>query len=366
MLSCVSAGDIVDDDLALIARTGPHGVGSAEARSARERLVKLDIELLPRLLVAMDTPNVIAANWFRTIYEPLVTRELARPEPRFPLPVLKGYVLDGQRQGKPRRLVLELLDKLDPPFRASSLPGLLDDSEFRADAVTAVLAAAEKSAAAGDKDAAQKLFQNAFDHARQTDQVTTAAAKLKALGQEVSVSDHLGFITGWYLLGPFEAPDYTGFDAVFPPEQHPFSAVEMFKGASGPLAWKPHHTADPLGQFDLNAKIAVCKESVGYAYAEVESPREQKVQLRCGADDNLSVWVNGVKIFGRAQWLNGSRMDRFVAPAVMQAGRNEVLVKICQGPQHADPGVGNNWSFQLRFCDESGKGVGLKLLNPLK
>ena len=36
---------------------------------------------------------------------------------------------------------------------------------------------------------------------------------------------------------------------------------------------------------------------------------------------------------------------------------NELLVKVCQGPQHKDPQVANNWSLQLRFCDASGKGL---------
>jgi hypothetical protein len=35
------------------------------------------------------------------------------------------------------------------------------------------------------------------------------------------------------------------------------------------------------------------------------------------------------------------------------------LVKICQGPQHKDPQVPNNWSLQLRLCDADGKGLPL-------
>ena len=43
--------------------------------------------------------------------------------------------------------------------------------------------------------------------------------------------------------------------------------------------------------------------------------------------------------------------------AELKAGRNTLLVKICQGPQHKDPEVPNNWSLQLRLCDADGRGI---------
>jgi hypothetical protein len=84
-----------------------------------------------------------------------------------------------------------------------------------------------------------------------------------------------------------------------------------------------------------------------------------EAQLRCGADDNGTVWLNGERLFGREQWLNGTRFDRFVVPVRLRSGNNSLLVKVCQGPQHKDPEVPNNWSLQLRFCDVTGTGVGL-------
>ena len=92
--------------------------------------------------------------------------------------------------------------------------------------------------------------------------------------------------------------------------------------------------------------------------------REQAAQVRCGADDNCSVWLNGEKVFGRDQWLNGTRFDRFVTPIQLKAGRNTLLVKICQGPQHKDPEVPNNWSLQLRLCDAEGRGIEFKPKGP--
>lgn len=119
-----------------------------------------------------------------------------------------------------------------------------------------------------------------------------------------------------------------------------------------------------MGLVNLVQSLAAAKEAVGYAYAEVDAPRAMTGQLRAGADDNCTVWLNGEKVLARSQWLNGHRLDRFVAPVQFREGRNTVLVKICQGPQHKDPQVPNNWSLQLRFCDASGKGLPLRTVVP--
>lgn len=352
-----AAADDVDDQLKVIARTGPQGAGSFDARQARDHLAKQGVEILPRLLVAMDTPNLIAANWYRTVYEQIVARELSKPSPQFPLPLLKDYVQNPKRQGNVRRLVLALLDRLEPQFGPALLPALLDDPEFRTEAVAVVLKSGDAALAAGKREAARETYRRAFEHSRQADQVVAAAGKLKSVGEDVSVAGHLGIVVDWHLLGPFDAPGMSGFSRVFPPEEN-VDLKAAYDGQAGEkIAWKPYHTPDPLGQLDLNQALAATREAAGYAYAEVVSPREHAAQLRCGADDNCTVWLNGKKVFAREQWLNGTRFDRFVAPVNLLAGRNRVLVKICQGPQHVDPAVPNNWSLQLRFCDADGAGV---------
>ena len=101
-------------------------------------------------------------------------------------------------------------------------------------------------------------------------------------------------------------------------------------------------------------------EAVGYAFTEIDSPGSHEAQLRCSADDCLAVWLNGEKVFGREMWLNGTRFDRFITPVTLKAGRNRILVKVCQGPHHRDPAVGNAWTFQLRFCSPDGQGLTFK------
>ena len=361
---CVSAADEIGDLLAAVARAGPGGRGSVAARTATRRLSRSGLELLPRLLEAMDTDNIVAANWYRTVYETITRRELARdPLPEFPVSFLKTYFTNPRRQGRVRRLVLDLVERLEPGTREALVPGLLDDPEFRDEAVAAALSRGDRARQAGRTAEAIGEYRRAFRSARNPDQIGAAANKLKGVGQQVSVVAQMGFITHWYLLGPFDAPGTTGFELVLPPEKQVAAGVDLkatYVGkGGGRIKWLRHHSSDRLGQSNLIGAIAAVKEAVGYAYTEVISPREQTVQIRCGADDNLTIWLNGKQVLRRLQWLNGTRLDRFRTTAKLNSGRNRMLVKVCQGPQHKNPAVPNNWSLQLRICDAGGGGVGV-------
>lgn len=343
----------------LISQVGPQNPGSPEVRRERDALARHGTEILPQLLQAMDTTNVVAANWYRTAYDEIVARELARPELDFPLDALRAYAADSERQGRVRRAVVALLDRLEPGFASHFVPARLDDPEFRADAVDAALAAGAKAEATGDRPEAIVQFRIAFEHARAADQVTQVAAKLTALGQKADIETHLGLVTDWWLLGPFDAPEYSGFQTVFPPETR-IDLQASYRGKDGAtISWVRRRSADPIGQLNLMNALAPVKEAVAYAYSELSSPRDMDAELRCGADDNCTVWLNGERVFGREQWLNGTRFDRFVVPVRLRSGKNTLLVKVCQGPQHKDPEVANLWSLQLRFCDATGIGVGL-------
>jgi hypothetical protein len=360
-------GDAVDDQLAAIGRTGPQGAGSAAARAACDELAGRDAQILPRLLTAMQTDNPVAANWYRTAYEAIIEREFDRASPQFPLAELQAFVRDPKHAGRVRRLALRLCDRLDPNYSPSIIPGLLDDIEFRADAVEVALAAGGRALESGDSEAAREAFHRAFEHARDSAQTVRAADKLAGLGEKVDIAAHLGLVVDWWLIGPFDAPQFSGFAREFPPEQRAdaIDLKDQYSGQEGrQLAWVRHRTPDPLGLVNLVQTLAPAKEAVGYAYTEVISPRDQDAELRCGADDNCTVWRNGRKVFGREQWLNGIRFDRFTAPVRFERGTNRVLVKVCQGPPNKDPQVSNNWSLQLRFCDASGTGLDLRLALP--
>ena len=357
------ATEKVTEALQTIDQAGPQGRGSKAASQAADRLLQEGIEILPQLFEHMNTDNLVAANWCRYVYQQIVTRELAKPKPQIPADFLRRYILESKHQGRTRRLAWDLLDHVDPQFRQQQLPRLLDDPEFRSEAVQRVLQKADQSRQADKSEAAIKQYRLAFQHARESSQIIKAADQLEQLKVKVNIIEQMGFLNRWYLLGPFDAPQFSGFAQAFPPENK-VDLSATYAGQDGTIRWQPYQNSDRLGQTNLVQVIGPVKEAVGYAYTEVHSPRNQKVELRCGADDNMTVWINGKRAFSRGQWLNGTRLDRFSAPCEFRQGTNRILIKICQGPQHKNPAVPNNWSFQIRFCDSTGLNIGLKPLKP--
>ena len=141
----------------------------------------------------------------------------------------------------------------------------------------------------------------------------------------------------------------------------------MFDGQKGKIRWKPFHVKESAltskdrhqALVNLASKEALgnADDAVGYAYTEIVVAKAMKAEMRGAADDNLTVFVNGVKVFGFEEWRNGVRHDRHRFPVELKAGKNAVLVKVCQS---AAPNPEPNWEFLLRVVDATGKGIEMK------
>jgi hypothetical protein len=95
--------------------------------------------------------------------------------------------------------------------------------------------------------------------------------------------------------------------------------------------------------------------AAGYAFAAVHSPKEQPVEIRIGSNNAIKVFLNGQVAYAHEEYHHGQKMDQYVAPVTLTAGRNEILVKVCQNEQTED--WAQSWSFQLRICDGVGTAV---------
>ncbi len=127
-----------------------------------------------------------------------------------------------------------------------------------------------------------------------------------------------------------------------------YRAKEMLSGL--PARAVLVNLLEPLGQAD---------DAVAYAYTALNVAKAQEVAFRGAADDNLSVWVNGTRVFGFEEYRNGVRLDRHRFKVKLREGTNTVLVKVCQAP--ADPTSSEpNWEFLLRLVDQTGKGIPFK------
>ncbi len=355
-----SAGDGKRDLLDDIRTVAKQGRGTAAGRAAWDRLAAADAALLPTLLAGMDGADTAAANWLRTAFDRILDRALAADGKGIDTDALLAFAKDQRRAGRARRLALEVVERLRPGTGKTLFAGWLDDPEFRHDAVALELEHAAALATKGTKDRAIVAYRKAFGASRDIRQGQLAAAGLLDLGVTTSLAEHLGFLMDWYLVGPFDAAGMKGFRTAYPPETK-VDLKAQYQGKDGPVRWKFYRVREPspkaasrhVALVDLRSREALgdADDAVAFAYTEFTIPAARVVEFRGSADDNFTVWVNGERVFGFEEYRNGVRHDRHRFRVPLRAGKNTVLVKVCQA--NPEP----NWEFFLRLADETGKGI---------
>ena len=341
--------------LGTLRAAGPEGKGSVEAAAAWRRLVQADADVLPQVLEAIDGADPLAANWLRTAVDAIAERQVRRGGP-LPVKRLEAFLLDTGHDPKARRLAYELLCQADPSAPERLLPGMLDDPslEIRRDAVARLIQRAEGVEKAKGSSQAVRLYWRALTAARDLDQIRLLARRLRQAGQTVDLARHFGFIVRWKLIGPFDNTDRRGLDTAYPPEEE-IDFAATYDGKHGPVRWIDYQTSHAYGKVDLNAALVEEKEVVGYAAAEFRSDQRREVQLRLATPNAAKVWLNGQLLARYPIYHAGFQMDQYSVSGTLRAGRNVILVKICQNEQTQD--WARDWVFQLRVCDRTGGGI---------
>lgn len=338
-----------------ILKVGKEGQGHAAAQKAWKVLTSKGPDILPEILSALDGASPRAANWLRSAFETIAFR--AHADSKLNAEPLEAFVRDTRHSGPARRLAYEWLVRIDATTPDRLLPGMLNDpgAELRRDAVDVLLKKLQPIFEKGDKQPALKGYREALEYARDRDQVDLIADRLKKLGQEVDLTSHYGFITRWALVGPFDNTGGIGFDTIYPPEKN----VDLKKTYQGKgnqkAAWFEVTTEEKLGLVDLNKEVGALKGAVQFAYTVVSSPEEKPVEIRAGSNNAVRIYLNGKEIYFREEYHHGMKMDQHVGKGVLKAGRNEILVKVCQNEQ--TDSWAQQWSFQLRICDSLGSAV---------
>jgi hypothetical protein len=364
-LSPLASGAEPGPLLAKIKAVGKQGAGNVEASQALQELVHRGPAVLLDILTAFDDADPVAANWLRVAVDTIADREVVAGRP-LPAVKLEAFVEDRRHNSAARRLAYEWLVRADVTAPQRLLPGMLNDpgQELRRNAVEVAFADAQKLLDT-DKVVARDALQKSFIAARDLDQVQEIAAKLVDLDVYVNLAAHLGFIQRWQVVGPFDNRGGKGFTAIFPPEE----GVDLgmtYAGKDGTqVGWRDFRTAGApgrvvpatLAKVDLNAIIGRHKGAVAYAFAVVESPTEQGVELRAASPNGIKLFLNGTGICACEDYHRNARLDTHIGRGLLKAGRNEILVKVCQNEQQ--DAWAQDWVFQLRVCDAIGGAVPL-------
>jgi hypothetical protein len=355
-LAGVSAGAGVAPLLARLKAVGREGSGSADAARAWRDLVEAGPDALPATLAALDDADPAAANWLRSAVDAVAEREVAAGRP-LPADRLEAFVKETRHRGPARRLAYEWLARADAGAPDRLLPGMLHDpsAELRRDAVAGALNEADALLRRGDREAATAAYRKALSGATDQDQVEKIAEHLKGLGVEVDLAAHYGFVRRWLLAAPFDNTGEAGYAAAFPPEQRVDPAA-AYPGKQGATArWLAYTTTDPHGVVDLNKVLGRQKGTVAYAFAVIDSPAERPVEVRAGCINAVKVFLNGKEVLGREEYHHGMYLDQYAGAGTLRAGRNVLLLKVCQNEQ--SDAWAQEWKFQVRLCDGAGAAV---------
>ena len=155
-----------------------------------------------------------------------------------------------------------------------------------------------------------------------------------------------GFVAedAWMVIGPFDNVGGIGYNTEYIPENLPqIDMTVKYDGKYGQVSWQKH--TDEI----LNGYIGLGKgenRAVGYAFATVNSLDEREVEFRFDSDDQGKVWLNGIEVFTHTKTFT-AEIDNFIIPVTLNAGKNSILVKVCE--------ESGGWGFYLRITDKNGK-----------
>lgn len=351
----VSSAAAFDDQVKAILSVGPEGKGHPAAIAAVKILSEGPAETLVPLLTAFQDASPLAVNWLRGAFENVADRQF-KATGKLPADKLESFVKDTKNNPEARRLAYEWLIKVEPAATDRLIPGMLQDAspEFRRDAVRRLIQSATAAREAMKQDEAIKLYREALAGAVDDDQVKAIVEPLREMKQQVDLQKHFGFLTDWYLAGPFDNSGTKGFDVAYPPEKG-VDLSSKYEGKMGEVTWQKYSTTDEYGVFNIAKQLSPYKGAAMYAYTTFSSDKPQAVDFRLGTPNAWKLWVNGELIFGRDEYHRGTQLDQYRVKAKLRPGTNTILLKICQNEQTED--WAQDYKYQIRVCDATGAAI---------
>jgi hypothetical protein len=133
----------------------------------------------------------------------------------------------------------------------------------------------------------------------------------------------------WYFIGGFNEGD--NFTTAFPPEKE-IKLDAKYKARGGvEVAWVKKDWPDATVHDFLAHNPQPLHENVAnYIFRELDSPGAAEVAASFGSDDTLTVWINGKQVHAENVG-RGAAPDQAMVKLPLKAGKNQLLVKICNG-----------------------------------
>jgi len=129
----------------------------------------------------------------------------------------------------------------------------------------------------------------------------------------------------WWVIQPFDNPNETGFDIVYPPEVEIDLEKEYVGKGRRKIGW---YQSTETGN-DVFSNVPE-DDVVGYALTYIDSDRDRTEILSMGSDDGIKVWVNDQLIWSHHVHRPVLSAEDVIA-LPLSKGRNKILIKIENG-----------------------------------
>lgn len=155
--------------------------------------------------------------------------------------------------------------------------------------------------------------------AYEKDELPKRFAAWEASKSDAPPAENLGH---WFHVGPFSESDYNkAFNGKFPPE----NGVDLSKPV-GELQWAEH----PEWKDATVHNTLTGNNSANYLFRVIEAAEKMPVDVSFGCDDGIKVFLNKKQVLAKPT-MGGAAADQHLLTLNLEAGRNELLVKIVNG-----------------------------------
>jgi len=253
------------------------------------------------------------------------------------------------KRDKERKAAIDRLTGLADVSSFDAVRPFLQKGNAKGQAAEAVLAIGVKLPDDRKADGIAAL-KTAIAIAPSSGRAKPAMEKLRKWGVDIDIAREAGFVTHWWMTGPFPSPDKKMFEGKAFPEDKVDLAAKT-KVGDKEYTWKKVHITAGNGVMNLREAVASADNVACYGYAEVTSGKAQDVLLKMGSDDDVVCWLNGKKIHAN-KVSRGCVVDADVVKARLEKGVNRILMKVLNG--------GSDWQMCLRITDPQNKPLKLK------
>ena len=217
-------------------------------------------------------------------------------------------------------------------------------------ALRAYVAIGRRLAETGRRDEAIPVLSRALDLLPLDARAQAVAGDLRRLGVATDLAAREGFVTQWWVIGPFPNPGGAAFNTAYFPEQE-IDLSKEYQQDGKTVKWRPYHSDDAQGIVPFGRLFQPTDDMCAYGCTEVAVDQGQDGLFRIGSDDGVVCWLNGARIHANNA-TRGLTVDEDVVKAHLEPGANRILLKVLNG--------GGEWAGVLRITDLNGSPIKFK------